>query len=251
MPDHDPSDPGRLRARPAAAAGARFADGTAALDGGALLHVPPAAATGAATPLVVLFHGAGSSAAAGLGLLAALADDAGLVLLAPQSRGSTWDIIGGGFGPDVARLDDALAEVFASLRIDTTLIALGGFSDGASYALSLGIGNGALVTHVIAFSPGFAAPAARRGLPRMLVTHGTADRVLPIDRCSRVLVPRLRLAGYDVTYEEFEGGHELPPRLARGAVEWLLRQPGEGTGGGFSSPPALSGGGLPGRGGPG
>jgi phospholipase/carboxylesterase len=222
MPDHDLSVAGRLHARPAAAARARLAAGTSTLDGGALLHVPPAAATGGASPLVVLFHGAGSSAAAGLGLLAGLADAGGLVLLAPQSRASTWDVIRGGFGPDVAQLDGALAEVFAGLRIDASRIALGGFSDGASYALSLGLGNGDLVTHLIAFSPGFAAPAARRGLPCVLVTHGTADRVLPIDRCSRALVPRLRRAGYDVTYEEFEGGHELPPRLAQAAVEWLL-----------------------------
>jgi predicted esterase len=45
--------------------------------------------------------------------------------------------------------------------------------------------------------------------------------VLPIDRCSRRLVPQLRQAGYDVTYQEFEGGHVLPPALARSAVGWL------------------------------
>jgi phospholipase/carboxylesterase len=121
----------------------------------------------------------------------------------------------------VERLDDALAEVFAAYPVDPARIALGGFSDGASYALSLGLSNGDLVTHLIAFSPGFAVPAARRGRPRVLVTHGTSDTVLPIDRCSRRLVPQLRRAGYDVTYEEFEGGHVLPPALARGAVAWL------------------------------
>jgi len=37
-----------------------------------------------------------------------------------------------------------------------------GFSDGASYALSVGITNGDLFTHVIAFSPGFVAPARQQ-----------------------------------------------------------------------------------------
>jgi predicted esterase len=35
-------------------------------------------------------------------------------------------------------------------------LAVSGFSDGASYALSIGPANGDLFTHVMAFSPGFA-----------------------------------------------------------------------------------------------
>jgi phospholipase/carboxylesterase len=34
-------------------------------------------------------------------------------------------------------------------------VALGGFSDGASYALSLDLTNGDLFASLIAFSPGF------------------------------------------------------------------------------------------------
>jgi phospholipase/carboxylesterase len=230
MPRDRRREPDRLHARPGRNTSADAALGTAELDGGALLRVPPAAAAVAPLPLAVLFHGAGSSARAALGLLAGLADDAGLVLLAPQSRASTWDVIRGGFGPDVARLDAQLAEVFATWRIDPARIALGGFSDGASYAVSLALGNGDMVTDVIAFSPGFAAPAARRGSPRLFVSHGTADAVLPIERCSRVLVPRLRQEGYDVTYSEFEGGHEVPAALARRSVEWLLHRQVERTG---------------------
>jgi predicted esterase len=216
------AEPGRLRARPGPFGGGAAA-GTTALPGGALLHVPPAAAQGAAAPLVVLFHGAGSTAAAALGLLAGLAGEAGPILLAPQSAGTSWDLVRGGFGPDVERVDGLLAHVFATCPVDPRRVALGGFSDGASYALSLGVGNGDLVTHLVAFSPGFLAPAARRGRPRVLVTHGTRDPVLPIDRCSRRLVPELRAAGYDVAYEEFDGGHVVGPDLARRAVAWLGR----------------------------
>jgi phospholipase/carboxylesterase len=73
----------------------------------------------------------------------------------------------------------------------------------------------------VAFSPGFFAPAGPQGRPRILVTHGIHDAVLPIDRCSRRLVPRLRAAGYDVTYEEFDGGHTVTPAHAIRALEWL------------------------------
>jgi phospholipase/carboxylesterase len=48
------------------------------------------------------------------------------------------------------------------------------------------------------------------------------DQVLPIDRCSRRLVPRLRDAGYEVEYVEFDGPHTVPPELVDRALEWLL-----------------------------
>jgi phospholipase/carboxylesterase len=53
------------------------------------------------------------------------------------------------------------------------------------------------------------------------VSHGTGDQVLPIDRCSRRLVPALQDDGYDVTYREFDGGHEVPRGMRRRAVTWL------------------------------
>jgi predicted esterase len=88
----------------------------------------------------------------------------------------------------------------SSYAIDPARVAIGGFSDGASYALSLGLTNGDLFSHVLAFSPGFMAPAGQEGSPRIFVSHGTRDAVLPIDRCSRRIVPTLRRAGYDVAY---------------------------------------------------
>ncbi|MDP9444002.1 MAG: hypothetical protein M3P83_06510 [Actinomycetota bacterium] len=100
-------------------------------------------------------------------------------------------------------------------------IAVGGFSDGASYALSLGIGNGDVFDAVVAFSPGFAAPLVRHGRPRVFVSHGRRDPVLPIERCSRRLVPQLRSSGYDVTYREFDDGHVVPDHVVAEAAGWL------------------------------
>ena len=105
-------------------------------------------------------------------------------------------------------------------------MAVGGFSDGASYALSLGITNGDLFTHVMAFSPGFMAPAGQMGSPRIFVSHGTRDGVLPIDRCSRRIVPELEHGGYDVRYREFAGGHTISNEIALEAVGWFTGQHG-------------------------
>ncbi|MBM0237646.1 phospholipase [Micromonospora sp. ATA32] len=169
--------------------------------------------------LVLLLHGAGGSARQGLDLLLPLADEHHLLLVAPQSTSSSWDLIVEGFGADVRRIDGLLATVFDSHPVDDVVV--GGFSDGASYALSLGLTNGDLVSAVLAFSPGFAAPMVTHGRPRVFVSHGTDDRVLPVDACSRRLVPRLHAIGYRVDYAEFDGGHEVPEEIRRRAADWL------------------------------
>jgi phospholipase/carboxylesterase len=168
-----------------------------------------------------MLHGAGGSAEHGLTPLRPLADAAGFILLAPASRQQTWDIIVGRYGPDVAFIDAALGQTFGRYAVDPARVAVEGFSDGASYALSLGVTNGDLFSHVLAFSPGFMAPAGQRGSPRVFISHGTRDGVLPIDVCSRKIVPQLQRARYDVRYREFDGGHTVPPEIVREAVEWF------------------------------
>jgi phospholipase/carboxylesterase len=217
---------GRITTRPPHRPRLSFTAGLERLqvDGGGaggLLYVPAGVRPELPTPLVLLLHGAGATAQHGLDLLIGQADDAGLILVAPSSQRETWDLLLGGYGPDVAWIDRALAEVFQRLPVDPTRLAVGGFSDGASYALSLGLTNGDLFSHVLAFSPGFAAPARRRGRPRLFLSHGTRDRVLPIHACSRRLVPELRQTGYQVRYREFEGGHVIPPAIVLEAVAWL------------------------------
>jgi phospholipase/carboxylesterase len=146
-------------------------------------------------------------------------------VLAPASRGHSWDLlIGHRYGPDATLIDRALEHTFSRYAIEPTRLAIGGFSDGASYALSLGITNGDLFTHLIAFSPGFMAPAGHTGSPHVFISHGTRDGVLPIGRCSRRIVPELERGGYDVLYREFDGGHKIPPEIALEAVGWFTRR---------------------------
>jgi phospholipase/carboxylesterase len=184
--------------------------------------VPPGPPPVGGVPVLVALHGAGGTGRQMVDLLAGPARERGLLVLAPDSRGRTWDAMRGGYGPDVAFLDDALAHITAVQPVNSTAVSICGFSDGASYALSLGIANGDVFGHVIAWSPGFAAPATSTGRPRIFVSHGVDDRVLPIDRCSRRLVPVLRNDGYDVTYEEFDGGHRVPADVLDRSLDWLV-----------------------------
>jgi len=212
-------------ARPAGEAAAGFQplglDGERDGERDGILYVPEGYRADQRAPFVLTLHGAGGDAHGGLAPLLPLADAYGLTLLAPDARGGTWDVIRGRYGPDIAFIDRALAQTFDRCAVDPARLAIGGFSDGASYALSAGLTNGDLFTHVIAFSPGFIAPGVQTGAPRIFISHGVRDEVLPIDVCSRRIVPRLEQAGYDVTYREFDGPHTVPPEISREAVGWF------------------------------
>jgi phospholipase/carboxylesterase len=128
------------------------------------------------------------------------------------SRGRPWDVLVGGYGPDVEFIDQTLKQMFDRLPVDARRLAVTGFSEGASYVLSVGLPDGDLFTHVIAFSPAFASPAAYRGKPPVFVSHGTRDEVLPIDRCSRRSSPSSSVPAtrYHATLGETRGNkHRL------------------------------------------
>jgi len=215
---------GRLTVRPRAARSRKAQAGRSALGldnrRDALLQVPETSLDGP-LPLIVLLHGAGGSGEGVLRRLGSAPDAAGVAVLAPDSRDATWDGIRSGFGRDVTFIDRALERVFDSIAVDPARVGVGGFSDGATYALSLGLVNGDLFTRVVAFSPGFVVDGPTHGTPRFFISHGTADPILPIDQCSRRIVPALQRRGYDVTFREFDGGHEVPPAIARDALQWM------------------------------
>jgi phospholipase/carboxylesterase len=215
---------GRLTARPVAVAGSVLTGTTPLNLGGArdgLLFVPGAYKPETPAPLIVLLHGAGGSGMGVFQRFAAAVEAASVVVVAPDSTGSTWDIAHGGFGPDVKYIDRALKAVFPRVAVDPARIALAGFSDGASYALSLGLTNGDLFTRIAAFSPGFMLPGALHGKPPIYISHGTNDPILPVSTTSRRLVPELKGRGYAVRYHEFDGPHSVPPPIALEGVQWI------------------------------
>lgn len=215
---------GRLSARPTAPTDS-IAPGEHPLSLGdgrdGILYVPAKYAATAPAPLVMMLHGATGSARGALRPFRELADDAGLVLLAPESRGTTWDAIRGDYGPDIAFLDRALRWTFQHVAIDPGRLTIEGFSDGATYAIGVGLTNGDLFERVIAFSPGFILPIDAHARPHVFISHGTRDQILPIDQCSRRIVPQLERAKYDVEYREFDGPHAVPPDIAKDALAWM------------------------------
>ena len=186
-----------------------------------LLYIPAVYSASRAAPLIVALHGSGGRGS-DWQLLQNEAEARGIVLLMPDARRSTWDILYGEYGEDVAFIDEALAYTFAHCRIDPQRLALLGFSDGASYALSLGVANGDLFSHLIAFSPGLLDLTTKRhGRPPIFVSHGLQDMILLASITRNGIVPRLRRWGHEVTLHEFKGGHSVPDSIRALALDWF------------------------------
>jgi phospholipase/carboxylesterase len=222
--------PNRLTARPPGASGSSPAQsGLHPLglrpDRDALLYIPESSARHEKAPLIVSLHGANRNADRGIELLRSLSDEHGFLLLAPASEDGTWDAILGSYNADPDFINRSLARTFELSKVDPARIAMAGFSDGATYSLSIGLANGDLFSAVFGFSPGFVIPGERAGMPPVFISHGTLDPVLPIEVCSRRIVPGLQRLGYRVTYREFEGKHTLPPEVASEAMRWFMAMP--------------------------
>lgn len=203
--------------------------------GQAELYIPAAAMT-QRVPLILLLHGAHGS---GEEMLDRLLEGSGAptaAVLAPTAQGETWDALipesdtlldgwsgpvsRGRFGRDIALLDEALALCASQVAIDVLRSGIVGFSDGATYALAVGLASGSLIRRIAALSPGFLIADDAMARPSVYVAHGLRDRVFPIERCGRRIANDLRLRGCDVTFREFDGGHELPRAVYQDAVSW-------------------------------
>jgi len=170
---------------------------------------------------VLALHGATGDSTEALQANHDAAEAAGVFVVAPSSEGVTWDAIHGLYDADFARIDQTLTQVFQRCSVDTNRLAISGFSDGATYAVSLGLVNGDLFTHIIAYSAGFIIPGRTHGHPKVFMAHGLQDTILPIDRCGRRIATELRRDGYNVQFVEFDGGHTVRPEIVDRAVHWL------------------------------
>jgi phospholipase/carboxylesterase len=188
----------------------------------AVLYVPSGLDPGVELPLLVMFHGANGSAEGMLPWFEEHAERERFLVLALQSLFPTWDLVMGGNGPDLERLERALGKVATHYLLDPKRFAFAGFSDGGSYALSVGLANGRLVSHVIAFSAGFINLYLPQGVPSVLIAHGNQDEQLPAESHGRAHAARLKADGYRVEYIEFDGRHKMEPEVVSRAVEFLI-----------------------------
>ena len=122
-------------------------------------------------------------------------------------------------------LDARLAE--AGIPWERTVI--GGFSQGAVMALSVGLATGRpSPAGIIGLSgflpsvPGFQLDlAGRTGLP-VAIGHGTFDPVFEVDH-ARSAKATLDAAGLEVTYQEAPLDHTIEPRFLTVLVDWLAK----------------------------
>lgn len=194
-------------------------------DRDGFVHIPAGYVPGRPLPLLIMLHGAGNTSLS-VQYALPLADEFNVIVLAPDSRDErTWDGVLRSWGPDVDFISDALAQTAGRYSVDRDRLGVAGFSDGASYALSFGISFGDAFKSVIAMSPGVMQPMAARGKPRVFISHGTSDPIMPIDITSRVFVPKLKSMGYEVTYREYDGRHAPSPPIVHEAFDWFTRRP--------------------------
>src|SRR5262245_56592100 len=94
-----PANTARLPARPRRDRTTTLQSGALGLGGDrdGVIQMPSNAAAGP-LPLLVFLHGATQSGTGMLRRVGPPADAAGIVVMAPDSRGTTWDAIRGGFG---------------------------------------------------------------------------------------------------------------------------------------------------------
>jgi predicted esterase len=185
------------------------------------LYVPKSYKDGTPMPLLMMLHGFGGGGE-GVRYTFPLAEEFGVIIIAPDSRGLTWGQSIPGFDADVRYLGPAYRHVTDILDVDPEHVALGGHSDGAGYALGMGLGYGDVFNHLMIFSGGLMQPFRRKGKPKIFLAHGIDDHQMPIDRTARLYVPQLKSEGYDVTYKEYAGGHGTPVAVVREAFEWFL-----------------------------
>lgn len=177
----------------------------------------------APAPLIVLLHGAGGDARTFMGQFKRDADERGVVLLSVQSSGRTWAQRKPKDGEaDVANIRAAIESLSGRASIAPGRTVVMGFSDGASYALSVGIAYPELFPTIVAFSPGYAfAPSKLDTTQRIFISHSRRDPILPADNTRR-MVEALERAGFEPEVHWFNGGHEIDPQLKAAAFDFAL-----------------------------
>ena len=194
----------------------------------AFLLVPRTLAPGRAYPLVVVLHGAGRQDELLFKGLQGEADRRDALFLIPRSYQMTWDLIAGGNDADLRFLAYCLRWIYARYRIDPARQALMGFSDGASYALAVGLSNPKIFSAVMVWAAGFLAIdannlAADDPKPRLFVEYGDRDPLFPYAQVALPLRDALVQIGYPLLFRTDEGGGHWPsPKFQPDALDWFF-----------------------------
>ncbi len=198
-------------------------------------------------PLLTVLHGAGRQDDR---LMKAYRDEAEqrqALVLVPRSFHMTWDLIALGIQggaaraaeeapsarPDLDFFEYAYDLIYRRYPVDASRQGLIGYSDGASYALSIGLSNPEIFRAVMAWAAGFialenetVAPGTRR--PAVFLEYGTHDELFPFERVALTMKSHLEELGCELTFRVDEGGRHWPSsEFQPEALDWFFSEPWE------------------------
>lgn len=183
--------------------------------------------------VVVLLHGFGAPGNDLVGLAQELARAApqGTAFVMPEAphrvgNGGAWFKKPEHVEEIRGALHVLVTNVMKEARVEPGRVVLGGFSQGAMMAAEVALHARRPLGGVIMFSgkqvPGqdWSTLAPRITSTQFLITHGTADNIIPLSAGVAVKT-LLEGAGVPVTFVEFNGVHTIAPQARAAAVEFL------------------------------
>lgn len=110
-------------------------------------------------------------------------------------------------------------------------VYLMGFSQGAVYAYTIGLQNPDKIKGVIGFSGYLMEPDGAHSILttddieagadlRLYIAHGVDDAAIDV-KAARKLKTLFEAKGYDLTYTEFQGRHDIQTEIFNQAVDWM------------------------------
>lgn len=206
--------------------GVLHADNEREARGGFSLYVPEAWDGQASMPLVVALHGGSGHGRDFLWSWLREARGRNVLVLSPTAQDRTWSIMGGA-DVDADRLRETIESVGTRYPVDRARVLLTGMSDGATYALLLGLRSGPPFTH-LAPACGVLHPLLfAGGLDRaqdfpIYLIHGALDWMFPV-YTARMGRDALLSAGARLVYREIEDlSHTYPRDENPRILEWLV-----------------------------
>lgn len=180
-------------------------------------------------PLITVLHGAGRQDEQ---LAKAYRDEPekrDAFFLIPRSIGPTWDLIARPDRPDLEFLGWAYDLIYRRYPIDAGRQALVGYSDGASYGLSLAVSNPEVFRAIMGWAAGFCVldpDAPEEPKPWVLLEYGTHDQVFPFEQIAVPMREQLQKRGYPLEFRVDEGGKHWPPTdFQPEALDWFFSEP--------------------------
>ena len=182
-------------------------------------------------PMITVLHGAGRQDEM---LARACRDEPEkrqALFLIPRSKLPTWDLIASEERADLDFLEYAYDLIYRRYPVDPNRQALLGYSDGASYALSVGLSNPHIFSAVLGWAAGFKVldeklidPAARK--PRVLLEYGSHDPLFPFEHIALPMRADLEARGYALEFRVDQGGKHWPSSEFQGeALDWFFGGP--------------------------